>query len=116
MRIELLTALFVLMLVLFGCHNDDNVEPCGEDLEWLDQRVLELEDQSYFYVTQGSYQGETVFIFKDCCPFCVTVWLVFSCAGEQLGSISFNDIAESDISNETLYWTPENFECTVSFN
>jgi len=72
----------------FSCEKDTinvcSVDPV-EDLSWLQSRIRLLEQSSlenYSYVQQAELLQETVFIFGNCCPFCLSVRPVYNCQGK----------------------------------
>ncbi|MBL0739723.1 hypothetical protein [Chryseolinea lacunae] len=115
-------ALLLLGLLAFACDNkkcdpSPAGEACGvanpvENLVWLRDRITELKTNNaelakYFYVQQSTYQGQTVFIFGNCCPFCDSIFLVRDCAGNTL------DIASGSVDGATtVIWKAENSLCT----
>lgn len=114
--------LIIPILFMVGCNSDDvslknicAVENPTEELTWLREAIEELssntsELRQYFFVSQGEYQNQTVFIFDNCCPFCNTVVQVMNCEGEVLGNLSDN-IDPFSISNKQIIWKPSDFNC-----
>lgn len=81
-----------------------------ENLQWLKDRINELktntEFSKYLYVQQSTYDGQTVFMFGSCCPFCNSTTLVRDCSGNTL------DISSREVTDPfTVIWTGENSEC-----
>ncbi|HMP99654.1 MAG TPA: hypothetical protein PKC24_07725, partial [Cyclobacteriaceae bacterium] len=115
--------LLFFILLCSGSCSDDHDQHCGvdnpiEDLSWLAERVEEIEDSElaeFFYITKASYKLKTVFIIKNCCPFCASVYSVHDCSGKYLGNIGTgkNDIDQSKLKNETLIWEHTNTGCNV---
>jgi hypothetical protein len=66
----------------------------------------------YFYVSQGNLDGETVFIFGGCCPFCSMIIPVRDCKGDLIGYLGANGEL-STIKDETVIWQPPNFACNL---
>lgn len=118
--------IFLLVLIfIFGisCENNDEltntciVSKPLEDLSWLQEKVMELEDSDselkiYFYVSQAIYNEETVFIFPNCCPVCNTLVPVYNCEGELLGYIGDDNFDSSLLENDITIWKPQNFACS----
>ena len=110
-----------LAIVVAGasCVGHDIGEPaCGvrdpvEELPWLKEIVLGFESGKgtdtypYFYVTQGQIDGVTVFVIENCCPFCNTVRVAYTCEGEALQPLHYSTVVE----NEKIIWRPDDFQC-----
>jgi hypothetical protein len=63
----------------------------------------------YEYVQQSTYQGNTVFIFGNCCPFCDSIFLVKDCEGKVV------DVPAGDVNGTTtVIWKPENSQCVFT--
>ncbi len=118
--------LLALLFLLFSCSDDDSlpvIAACGvsnpvEDLDWLGNSIRELQSNDsevsqFFFVSQAIFEGETVFIFNNCCPFCNTVATVHSCDGTVLGFLN-NEIPEIDITESTIVYRPDGFGCTLN--
>ena len=123
MKIKLfaLTALTI-VLTLTSC-GDENPGPlfiCGVtdpvlELTWLNELTQDVNNSQlsqFFYLVAGEYQGEQVFIARNCCPNCGSVETVYSCSGQELGSFGF-DILPSEITREQVIWRGANFQCGV---
>jgi len=119
-----LLSILVLILLSIGCkENEDPITYCGvenpsENLTWLSQLTNELDDSYfgvYFYVTAGTYQGQTVFLSKNCCPNCNSVALVYSCEGEFLGVLGRGGtgIEPTEVKDEVVIWRGTGMVCTV---
>ena len=83
------------------------------DLMWLKQEIANREQDKtainkYFYIQQGNYQGETVFTYSNCCPFCDSVTLVYNCSGVKIEEINFQEITDLKV-----IWSPEDFVCQL---
>ncbi len=115
--------LLLLSFLVLSCSNDDGlpvIAACGvanpiEDLDWLETRVQELrdnvnEESQFFFVSQATFNNETVFIFDNCCPFCNTVSPVFNCSGELLGVLN-DEVPEAELSNSQVVYRPNDFSC-----
>lgn len=122
-----LATLFILSVLLSSsCSDNDDTIPlaCGvadptEDIGWLKNEIEDLKSsdsgiQQYFYVWQGIYDSQTVFVFDNCCPFCNTVVPVYNCQGEQLGFLG-NEILQEELKETTIVYKPLNFDCQVDF-
>ena len=112
-----------LLLTMLSCKDDDDklsnscqVSNPIEDLDWLKEKIEELaqtdsELQKYFYVSQNTYMGKTVFIFPNCCPTCNTAVPVYDCEGNSIGFVGDGTISINILNNDTIIWNPENFSC-----
>lgn len=111
---------FLLVLLnsafLLGCADSENPTYCGvenpvEDLAWIKESIKESQSSSlsqYSYLIQGSYEGETVFSWGSCCPFCNFVVMVQDCQGNLIEGVSL-----SEVKNQKIIWKPENFACNL---
>jgi len=115
----------IVLLFTISCDNEVDIliyNSCDaerpiEQLDWLREKAQEMNEydddiKQYFYISQASYQDQTVFIFGNCCPFCNTVIPVMNCEGENIGTLGF-DIEYEDISDENTILKPENFSCQI---
>ncbi|MFI0430519.1 hypothetical protein [Mariniflexile sp. HMF6888] len=115
--------LTLLLLTISSCKDDDDnlsnscqVSNPIEDLDWLKEKIEELaqtdsELLKYFYISQNTYMGKTVFIFPNCCPTCNTVVPVYDCEGNPIGFVGDDTISINILNNDTIIWNPENFSC-----
>ncbi len=120
-------ALVPIFLLLLACEDDTSIIVCGtenpiEDIEWLSLLVKEYEQleqddpdlAQYFYISQAQYEGETIIILPNCCPFCDTAIPAYNCQGDLIGVLGTSDrtidigLLESDI----ILWKPDNFSCS----
>lgn len=112
------------ILILISCQNDDSLRlenTCSvdnpiEELEWLREEIQQLisidsDLYRYFYISQATYENETVFIFDNCCPFCNSIVLVKNCKGETIGALG-SEIDHNSISDELVVWKPANYQCS----
>ncbi len=73
--------------------------------------------KAYQYLLTGSYQGRTIFIFGNCCPFCNTVITAYDCSGNYLGYVDSTNggregaIDDDKISNKARLW-PKTPNCS----
>ncbi|MEL7003724.1 MAG: hypothetical protein AAFN93_13460 [Bacteroidota bacterium] len=115
--------LIIILLFAISCNDEKDIligNTCGvdrplEELDWLKDEISEINDSDvkrYLYLTQANYQNQTVFIFGNCCPFCLTITSVMDCGGEFIGILG-TDIDNSEITDEQVIWTPEGFECQL---
>ena len=65
----------------------------------------------YNYINSGIYKSQEVFILKNCCPFCASVFIVYACDGNQIGTIGADDINPDKIENEKLFWAAPDNQC-----
>jgi len=116
MKATLLSLL--LLTIAVACHRDKNeLDPlvCGvanptENLPWLKAVIDEYKkDQDglmkYKYVLQSTYKGSTVFVFGNCCPFCLSMILVRDCEGNRI------EVKAGEGEPTTVIWKPENSTC-----
>ena len=78
-----------------------------------DQRNARIRYVVLLYVTQARYGSETVIIFENCCPYCMTLIPVYNCAGEFLGNVG-NGPDEIDVEileRDTVVWASEDSTC-----
>ena len=119
-----------ILLLLFitcalSCNSEDECEKeiaeCNfdsptEDLFWLKEYVESVENSEladYFYVLQGEYNGQPVFIINgNCCPHCDTrPMAVMDCNGNEM----FTYLSEEGekVSNEKVIWKTANMNCDI---
>ena len=104
--------------LLLGCNENDGPAVCGvenpmEDLAWIKSFIQENSGSAlaeYSYLTQARYQGQTVFFFGSCCPFCNWAFIVQDCQGNALEG----DIRMDDLEDQKIIWKPANSVCTFS--
>ncbi|GMQ23653.1 hypothetical protein Aoki45_03350 [Algoriphagus sp. oki45] len=106
-----------------SCNETDPLLYCGtqnptEDLPWLNAAIEEVENSElleYTYLMSGRYEGQTVFFFQNCCPFCNFAIIALDCQGNSLGILGGNDgIAIENIEELTPVWIPENSVCQIT--
>ena len=106
--------------ICLSCSRNDSDVTCGvsdpiEELGWLNEAVAELQNNDsdvaiYLFVSQGTYEGQTVFVFDNCCPICNTAVFVFNCEGENIGQLN-SDIKRDEIQNRKIIYRSEDFSC-----
>ncbi len=126
-----------LLAVLVSCakDQDDSVdsnsllvnaeESCAEKNLTIIKEKIEsyISDDSiikdYLFVFKANYQGNTVFVFGNCCPFCNTLPPeVLDCSGKFLGYIDYANslekegIACEDVTDRIAVW-PETQNCGI---
>lgn len=99
----------------FPQANTCDVRNPVDDLPWLKAKVAELNNsefsRKYWYITQATYNLETVFIIKNCCPNCLTLPPpVHACNGQVL--FDGADEQFDDIQAERLIWKSTEYACT----
>ena len=116
---KILYPILFCVLLSFACDRDDeNYEPvaaCGvndaiSDLPWLKAKykgVAKGELSEYSFLVQTKLDGETVFYFGSCCPFCNWVMILYDCAGNR---VEYNP-DEDELVDGKVIWQPENSEC-----
>jgi hypothetical protein len=116
-----LSLLMTCFLLACDCQ-ETNPTVCGtenpaENLPWLKNMIESWASQSeiypYQYVQQGEYQGQTVFLPGNCCPFCITITGVYDCEGELLWYASEEPDKANLIKNLKVIWKPVGFQCQL---
>lgn len=109
----------------FSCQEkaeEPTFEVCGvkdpvKELAWLAERIAssgQSELNKYFYITVAEYNEETIFLMKNCCPFCNSVVTAYNCEGTFLGVVGpESEIDGSQLSNERVIWKPVNSSCSI---
>lgn len=109
----------LIVLLTFSCkekvHPSCNVENPAEELPWLkaeiDRREKSQSDlKIYFFIEQGEYNNQTVFLYNNCCPMCSTVGGVYDCSGTKLFDLG-PGVDTADIKNIKIIWKPEGCLC-----
>ena len=118
-------------LLTSACENCDPEGPVAlsacsvdnptEDLAWLREEIQNREQQpgedltQYLYIAQAEYEGETVFIYGNCCPNCNTIVPVFDCAGERIGLLGYGeeDIDFAIMEEAVAIWKPTDYSCRL---
>jgi hypothetical protein len=117
----------MISLMAFSCEKEkDCITPvniCAVDnptqnLPWLKAEIQRREQsgsevEKYFYIQQAEYKGQTVFIYNNCCPMCMTIVPVYNCQGEQLFYLGQVTGETEQLKNIKLLWKPANFACTL---
>ena len=112
------SAIIGIILIVFSCKND-SVEKfgniCGvsnptKELAWLKKEISNREQTStetnkYFFIEQANFEGQTVFIYNNCCPFCDTIIQVFNCEGKEI------QVAFAKLTSVEKIYTPLDFKC-----
>lgn len=113
--------LFLIFISVFGscADHDVNENSCSvanpvTDLAWLAAEV-EVMAQSgmahYLYVIQARNGSQTVFIFANCCPVCSSVFVVYNCAGERIGSLGDGEFDFENMQRTEVIWHAPNSSC-----
>lgn len=122
MKKSFLLALFIIL----SCTEDDgnlpviaacNVDNPIEELSWLNAEIRnrtlnQTEFSIYDYITQGTFDGETIFLYKNCNPIANSVVPIFNCEGIQIGLLN-NDIPQEEIFEEALIWKNPDSACVL---
>jgi hypothetical protein len=109
-----------IICLLFACTDHNNpsrlsntcsVDNPAEDLPWLKQKISEMEASpntttKFASVLMGTYDGETVFIFDNCCPFCDMMIFVYNCDGQIMDNVDSGMVTKPKI-----IWKPADFAC-----
>ncbi len=107
----------IISTTLISCEKDDNKESINnkcnvsnpaEELEWLKDKIDNVEEDQYSYFVMANYKGETVFYYGNCDPLINYISVVMNCSGENIGYTY--DLAE-ELTDRTILWKPENSEC-----
>ena len=119
----LLTSAF-LLFIMTSCNYSDkddynntcNVSNPIENLSWLKDKILELEQTSLYesgeiYISQANYNGNTIFIMGNCCAVCNTIVPIYNCKGESIGYIGDDTFDSTILEKDVIIWKPENFIC-----
>ena len=113
-------ALFLCAGACIDCEDQQNfacnVEDPATNLPWLAEKIEELEASStgnFEYVTKGRYGALTIFIMKNCCPNCLSIYLVYNCNGEEIGYLGDGSIDPDAVTNEEVVWKHEDSPCNV---
>ena len=116
------TKLYLLsFLFLLGC-NESEITSCESDnpindLEWLSDDIEGLktdqESLKFQIISRAVFEGNTVFLFGNCCPSCNTVTSVKNCLGEQFGIIGNQDggIPYDALKEIETVWKSEDSAC-----
>lgn len=121
MKILTLYSIILSLSFAISCKPDDEVSACGNDpqnIQWLNDRIAELESSEivqYFYIERAEFQGNQIFIFNNCCPFCGTIISVYNCEGEMIGTLG-TEISASKINGRKIYWKPTGFGCQLNWS
>jgi hypothetical protein len=119
---KLLLSLLFLIVFSFGCKEDEDptlicgtIDPVA-DLTWLNTLTNELNDSYfgvYYSISKTTYEGNDVFVLRNCCPNCNSVIPVYSCTGDQLGILSANaGINPAILDNAVVIWKGDLYACT----
>ncbi|MCE7991715.1 MAG: hypothetical protein HEP71_07040 [Roseivirga sp.] len=122
-----LTSVFSILLLITICACSDIPAPdtCldpenAESANWLQTIIDEMENDTsqfaiYGYITTGTYDGQRIFIIKNCCVSCSYVAPVYSCSGQSLGFLSYqgNGVHPDHIDGEELFWKRSDSVCTI---
>ncbi len=121
-----MSRLVILLLVFgftFSACSEDEVEPlqvCDTqnvlvDLPWLAELIEEQEQsfigQNYSFIATAKLKQRRVFILQNCCPFCASIFPVFNCSGEVLGSIGSEGMDFEDFNNYEVIWKSSDNTC-----
>ena len=106
----------LLSTLAISCEENERSTVCdvkepADDLPWL-KSMIDLWEvnntiYAYMYVDQGTYLGQTVFVIKNCCPFCDSYFPVYNCGGEELEGVNL-----ADIKNLKTIWKPVDSLCS----
>ncbi|WP_420603428.1 hypothetical protein [Flagellimonas sp.] len=118
--------IYVMLVLLFSCSkgDDNSSQPssllgriekvCSKaNTSSIKEKILtylneESSTQEYQYVLKGEYNGNAVFVFGNCCPFCNTVTQVFDCSGNLLGYVDYSNSGKENAINDNKITNKEN--------
>ena len=114
-------ALLMVLSMAVSCKKEvvePNKNTCGvvsptTELDWLKQEIARRDQDTtdikkYFYIQQGVYHGQTVFLYNNCCPYCSTIILAYTCEGELINKINLQEVTDTKV-----IWAPVDFECQI---
>lgn len=115
--------IFALLICFsFSCSEDsDPIQTCNVDnvlnQPWLQELIAETEQfeigREYTFISMGTYNSQTVFMLKNCCPFCNSVVPVYDCSGNTLGTIGSEGISADEITDSEVIWKSSNNSCNI---
>jgi hypothetical protein len=133
------TIIFLGLFFLLSCNQDEPIHTCLvntclvkdplTELDWLKAEIADRESNpsdlsKYFFISMAVYEGNTVFIFDDCCPMCDTISIVYNCTGEQIGykgdivdtitwqGYTIVGISSSSLKDSKVIWKTADHNCT----
>ncbi len=119
---KILLPLAILIAISFGCkEEEDPILICGTtdpiaDLPWLNILTNELDDSYfgvYYSVAATTYDGNDVFVIRNCCPNCNSIIPVYSCSGDKLGVLSADaGINPAILDNAKIIWKGTGYTCS----
>lgn len=104
-------------VLVFSCADHNMTCLVGDpvtELPWLAAEVKEMGESNFaefLYVSQATYESETVFIFANCCPNCSSIYSVYNCKGESIGSIGQKEFPIDLLQKGRVIWKAENSSC-----
>jgi hypothetical protein len=106
-------AILLLSVTLFTCKDEKDCCLPPVDQAWLNKTIADLEqsDESltkFFYIVQGTYEGECVVFVNNCCPNCLTALTIYRCDGTELSNAD-----PGKIKDPVVIWKPDNFACQL---
>lgn len=124
-----IVCIITLISFTFSCSDDDDdlpiISACGvdnpvRDLPFLRTEIAEREqnptqDTQFCFITQGTLNGETVFVYQDCNPSINKIIPIFDCEGILLNGLDNSIISIGEVTDQVIIWQPNDFVCQVSF-
>lgn len=112
-----LNLLIPVFFLAFACQENKGICDLPEDTQpvWVQDLITDLEGSAafnYSYIVTGTYEGQQVFVLKNCCPFCSSAFPVFICDGTEIGTIG-SEINGNNIRDEEFYWAPAGVQCSI---
>lgn len=118
------TAILLLAFAMsFSACSEDEVAPlqaCDTqnvlmDLPWLAELIEEQEQsfvgQNYSFIATGKFNQRRVFILQNCCPNCASIFPIYTCEGDVLGTLGSGGIEFDSIDNYEVIWKSSENSC-----
>lgn len=114
--LTLITALFA-----YSCENVKTLCPGEVSDDSVDSLIAELEaEQSnntvtrdFTYLAEANHNGNTVFILANCCPYCLSLFPVYDCSGQEIGHIGDDTFNPNLLNSAKIVWRSENNQCSL---
>jgi hypothetical protein len=131
--------IFCALIVLLSCNHDEPGHIClvntclvkdpATELDWLKATIENGKSSpsdlsKYFFLSMAVYNGNTVFMWENCCPFCDTLPpIVQNCSGEPIGYVSdlpgtmvylgvtIAAVNPTLLKDSQIIWKPADFAC-----
>ena len=124
---KLLVLLVLVCISTISCNNDDdsvsntcNVSNPVEDLDWLKEKIEELEQTEpeslkYLYFSEQNYKNQTIFVLYNCDPLINYFPLVYNCEGNNPDILKTEDFFKFIALKEGggIIWKPSTSACNL---